>query len=578
MCYATEKELIQAMVEAMYFQNDADCIITFNGIRFDTPYLLERAKLLGIVAAWYSSRFLNAPIAPPEERNASSKQAGINRGKMAKTPGRIQFDVMLGCKQITTRKFGSLSLKNLAIDILQDEKVKEAKKDADRVHDRVAEFSAEEILKRRRAHGDDNSNLPELLLLAEDEVEKMVRKYPVESFNIDLNAGGQDVTSKMEFPYELILPFSVADAKHRAVLGAYNLTDVDTTWLIHEKQNFSSEYNAMSNLTRVGITELLTSGQGVKSVSLIFKECERNGWIVNEKGLDDCREMIGEDYEGGHVEKAKAGYYDEDVVVLDFQSLYPSLMIGNRLCYSTFVKIRKWDPYKKKYVPDPTWLKFIDEHKIPVKEVEVGHDTFTFVQTKLEDSVLPQILTTLLAARKKARAEQALCEKTDRNRWLVLEGRQLAMKLVANSLYGFTGAKAGALPYPPIARSVTSIGREMFARTQQLAESPKYRARLIYGDTDSVFLIFPPQLNDHDEIEMDREKQRKLQWKIGMELAAEASGDNPDIPAIFPKPCRLELEKIMCPLLLLGPKKYAYVYNMFFFLFCMLLKCLCMCI
>lgn len=71
----------------------------------------------------------------------------------------------------------------------------------------------------------------------------------------------------------------------------------------------------------------------------------------------------------------------------------------------------------------------------------------------------------------------------------ILEGRQLAMKLCANSLYGFTGAKDGMLSYAPIPQSVTKIGREMFERTKSLAESDKYKARVIYGDTGFFFLI-----------------------------------------------------------------------------------------
>lgn len=63
------------------------------------------------------------------------------------------------------------------------------------------------------------------------------------------------------------------------------------------------------------------------------------------------------------------------------------------------------------------------------------------------------------------------------------------MKLCANSLYGFTGAKVGLLSYPPIARMVTFIGREMFEKMRSLAESEKYKAQLIYGDTGVSFLL-----------------------------------------------------------------------------------------
>lgn len=46
-------------------------------------------------------------------------------------------------------------------------------------------------------------------------------------------------------------------------------------------------------------TELLTSGQQIKSMSLIYKECEASSWVVNEDGLEDYKHLIEEDFEGG---------------------------------------------------------------------------------------------------------------------------------------------------------------------------------------------------------------------------------------------------------------------------------------
>lgn len=447
-----------------------------------------------------------------------------------------------------------------------------------------------------------------------DDLAKLMKKYPLESLEIKLDKDGNTTTTKSEFPYEFIYPFSIMDARRRRALGIYNMNDSDVTWRVAGKKNFVAEYSAMSNLTRVGITELLTSGQGVKSMSLIYKECEENGWVVNEEALLDFAHLVDEDYEGGHVESPKSGYYREDVVVLDFQSLYPSLMIGNRLCYSTLLRKQKWDPKRDRFVEDRSWQELLEKERLanPDKyntvNVDIkgthGTDTFEWVQVPMDDCVLPKILTALLSARKSARALQKyykfMNEKLkgkllegseddkDLVKWVnstpenkefyerhfvtlskndaklnltnlynVLEGRQLAFKLVANSLYGFTGAKKGLLPYPPIARCVTRIGRGMFERTQELAESDDFKATLIYGDTDSVFLIFPPQCDENGVEVKDPDMQRKLKWKIGMRLAARASGDDPAYKAIFPSPCRLELEKILGPLLLIKSKKYA---------------------
>ena len=79
----------------------------------------------------------------------------------------------------------------------------------------------------------------------------------------------------------------------------------------------------------------------------------------------------------------------------------------------------------------------------------------------------------------------------------VQNGRQLALKISANSVYGFTGAGVGQLPCLPIASSVTSYGRFLLEKTKAYVEEHytvahgyKHDATVIYGDTDSVMVKF----------------------------------------------------------------------------------------
>jgi len=64
-----------------------------------------------------------------------------------------------------------------------------------------------------------------------------------------------------------------------------------------------------------------------------------------------------------------------------------------------------------------------------------------FVKPHVRQGLLPDILKELLAARKRAKNE--LAKETDPLRRAVLDGRQLALKISANSVYGFTGAQVG---------------------------------------------------------------------------------------------------------------------------------------
>lgn len=158
---------------------------------------------------------------------------------------------------------------------------------------------------------------------------------------------------------------------------------------------------------------------------------------------------------------------------------------------------------------------------------------------------MPEILEELLAARKKAKQE--LKEETDPFKIAVLDGRQLALKISANSVYGYTGAQVGQLPCLEIASSVTSFGRTMIFQTKELVESKytkengyEHDAKVIYGDTDSVMIKFGTS-----------------EVKEAMRLGKEASQF---ITATFIKPIKLEFEKVYYPYLLLSKKRYAGLY------------------
>ncbi len=82
--------------------------------------------------------------------------------------------------------------------------------------------------------------------------------------------------------------------------------------------------------------------------------------------------------------------------------------------------------------------------------------------------LLPEILDELLKARKVAKKDMAAAE--DPFTQAVLNGRQLALKISANSVYGFTGAQVGQLPCLAISSSVTAYGRVMIEHTRDVVQ------------------------------------------------------------------------------------------------------------
>jgi DNA polymerase delta subunit 1 len=151
----------------------------------------------------------------------------------------------------------------------------------------------------------------------------------------------------------------------------------------------------------------------------------------------------------------------------------------------------------------------------------------------------------LLTARK--RAKKDLGVETDSFKKAVLNGRQLALKVSANSVYGLTGATVGKLPCLAIASSTTSYGRQMIEKTKHeveakytIANGYSHDAHVIYGDTDSVMVKFGvSKLEDA--------------MKLGEEAAEFVSSK-------FIKPIKLEFEKVYFPYLLINKKRYAGLY------------------
>lgn len=219
------------------------------------------------------------------------------------------------------------------------------------------------------------------------------------------------------------------------------------------------------------------------------------------------------------------GYYDKPITTLDFASLYPSIMMAHNLCYTTLVPAER---LKSNY-----------------HETTVTPSGCQFVKSNVRRGLLPMILEELLGARKKAKKQMA--EATDDLTKMVLNGRQLALKVSANSVYGFTGATVGVLPCLEISSSVTAFGRQMIDTTKSLVEAKycinngyEHDSIVIYGDTDSVMVKFGTSSLEEA-------------MKFGREAADMVS-------ETFIRPIKLEFEKVYCPYLLMNKKRYAGLY------------------
>lgn len=304
----------------------------------------------------------------------------------------------------------------------------------------------------------------------------------------------------------------------RRRLAEYCAKDAYLPMLLLNKLMCVINYIEMARVTGVPMTYLITRGQQVKVFSQILRAARKKDQIIPIQQ----NPTQGAKYEGATVIEPKRGFYRNPIATLDFASLYPSIMIAHNLCFTTLV-----------HTPSPETYKALNLTEDDI-ETTPGLN-YVFVKSKVYRGILPEILENLLEARKVAKKD--LKNETDPQKKKVLDGRQLALKVSANSVYGFTGAQVGKLPCLPISSSVTAYGRQMIQSTSDTVEKNYSTATVIYGDTDSVMVDFG-----------DIPRSRAME--LGKEAADMVSKE-------FISPIKLEFEKVYHPYLLINKKRYA---------------------
>ncbi|XP_008215763.1 DNA polymerase zeta catalytic subunit [Nasonia vitripennis] len=237
--------------------------------------------------------------------------------------------------------------------------------------------------------------------------------------------------------------------------------------------------------------------------------------------------------------------YLDPVVVLDFQSLYPSIIIAYNYCFSTCLG-------RIEHIGSPHPFEFgattLKVQKNLAKKLQNKMNFapcgVAFVKSDVRRGILPRMLTEILETRLMVKKAIKDHSKEDRALQRALHSRQLGLKLIANVTYGYTAANfSGRMPCIEVGDSVVSKGKETLERAIKMVEStPEWGARVVYGDTDSLFILL-------------KGKTREEAFAIGAEMADAVTAANP-------KPVKLKFEKVMQPCILQTKKRYCgYMYE-----------------
>lgn len=264
---------------------------------------------------------------------------------------------------------------------------------------------------------------------------------------------------KEKIPPEVMWKYWDEGGKGLQSFIKYSMEDADVTIELAEK--FLPLYVELSRIVGLPLQDIsrMTAGQLVEW--LLIREAHiRNELVPNKGGGKEYLERAQDTYAGGYVMEPVKGLV-ENLVVFDFRSLYPSIIVTHNVDLTTLVKGRTRDS-----PPD------LDVH-------------FTTTKEGFIPSVLNRILDRRLDAKKRMQKAEDPVEKK------MLNVTQNALKIIANSFYGYMGYPRARWYKKECAESVTSYARMYTKKVMKIAEE-EFGFKVVYGDTDSLFMVVPP--------------------------------------------------------------------------------------
>jgi len=285
----------------------------------------------------------------------------------------------------------------------------------------------------------------------------------------------------------------VVSSADLASLAKYNLRDAE---LILELLRWKDWLPwkllvVLSRLAKTGIEELSRSQISTWIRNMLYWELRRRGCLIPRKeellkvkGEARSKAVIkGKKYAGAIVLDPPLGVFF-NVHVLDFASLYPSIMKVWNLSYETVNPLFECSNVRE--VPD------------------VGHKVCFD-----REGVMSQLIGVLRDLRVKVFKKRAKAEP-DKAKAAWYDVVQSSLKVFLNASYGVFGSEAFALYTPPVAESVTAVGRYVIKRTLKKAEEKGLL--VLYGDTDSMFVWDPKEKAIRELVEeVERESSLDLE-------------------------------------------------------------------
>ncbi|QQG39583.1 MAG: hypothetical protein HYS81_04355 [Candidatus Aenigmatarchaeota archaeon] len=280
------------------------------------------------------------------------------------------------------------------------------------------------------------------------------------------------------------------------------------------KYQMMDKYVAIARLSGITLQDSINGGQSTRIENLLLNEFNRRGFVMPLKpGDEEDAEREAErgqtEYKGGLVLEPEKGLHtDGCIAVLDFKSLYPSIIMTYNVCPTTLVRS--------------------DTNA----SLNVSPAGAKFVTADVREGILPAILGRLIDERAAVKKQMKSASGTAK---AVLDAKQFALKMATNSFYGYTGYLRARIYVLDVANAITAYGRTLIEQTRDTIEGHGYK--VVYGDTDSVMIKIPTRNLDEA-------------YTIGNDLSRE-------ITESLPGRLELDFDKIFRSFLILTKKRYA---------------------
>jgi len=291
-----------------------------------------------------------------------------------------------------------------------------------------------------------------------------------------------------------------ADGEEFARLVSYSRRDSYLALHLLTDLKLLDKYIALAQTSGSLLQEVIDGGQTGMVENFLFRKFQERGRVIPPKpdaDLSSARAAQSSELKGGAVLEPKKGLV-EDVLILDYRSLYPSIMMAHNLCYTTVVTDER--PASGGVVKPPSGGEFVLPSASP--------------------GIVPGVLSDLLAQRTDIKRRMKAASEEERS---TLDAQQYALKILLNSFYGYSGYARARLYSLPLANAVTSFGRANILNTKKMVEEigsvyvragkallpeemasasgntfpagadfKRFDLEVVYGDTDSVFIRLKP--------------------------------------------------------------------------------------